>query len=89
MKITDIRINGIREPMGFDLPRLSLSWKVLESRSRKAAETKITVAGDPAFAEVLFEQSRRGTAPYRLTHQVKGLFVRAGCRGLCGCRFLF
>ena len=57
MKITDIRINGIREPMGFDLPRLSLSWKVLESRSRKAAETKITVAGDPAFAEVLFEQS--------------------------------
>ena len=57
MKITDIRINGIREPMGFGLPQLFLSWKVRESRSRNAAATSVTVAGDPAFREVLYEQT--------------------------------
>ena len=57
MQITDLRMNGIREPIGFELPYLSLSWKVRESVSRRSAETRITVAGDPAFSDVLYEKT--------------------------------
>ena len=56
MKITDIRINGIREPMGFELPRIILSWKVRETDSAKAAGIRIAVAGDPEFREILWEK---------------------------------
>ena len=56
MKITDIRINGIREPMGFELPRIILSWKVRETDSAKAAGIRIAVAGDPEFRGILWEK---------------------------------
>lgn len=57
MKVNDIRINGIREPMGFSMDGISLSWKVRESISVKPAETRITIAGDPAFSEILYEKT--------------------------------
>ena len=55
MKITGMRINGIREPIGFGMEHISLSWKVTESASRKPAWAKISVAADPAFTKVLYE----------------------------------
>ena len=33
MKIDTIRINGIRNPVGFDMPRVTVSWKVRETAS--------------------------------------------------------
>ena len=57
MKVTDLRVNGIREPIGFALPHFSLSWKVRETASAKPAETKITVAADPEFKGILYEKA--------------------------------
>ncbi len=56
MKITQIRVNGIREPLGFALPHVSVSWKVTESKSVRPIREKLTVAGDPAFSQVLYEK---------------------------------
>ena len=56
MKITDIRVNGIREPLGFALPHVSISWKVTDTASKQPAHEKITVAADPAFACILYEK---------------------------------
>ena len=56
MRISEIRINGIREPMGFEMPYISLSWKVTESASRKSREARIAVAADPGFTKLLYEK---------------------------------
>ena len=56
MKITDIRINGIREPLGFHLPHLSISFKVTESESGRPVRETLKVAADPEFTQVLFEK---------------------------------
>ena len=55
MKITDIRVNGIREPLGFSLPHMSVSWKVTETASRQPVRERLCVAADPAFSQILFE----------------------------------
>ena len=60
MKIDTIRINGIREPIGFAFPHLSLSWKVTETPSRRPVREKITVAADGAFTSVLYEKEGAG-----------------------------
>ena len=39
MKIERIRINGLREPLGFALPWLEASWYVTETESKKAVNT--------------------------------------------------
>lgn len=56
MKITAIRINGIREPLGFSLPHLSVSWKTEETVSRQPARERLCVASDPDFSQLLFEK---------------------------------
>ena len=56
MKITDIRINGIHEPLGFSMPHISVSFKVTETDSRQPVRETLTVAADPDFSQVLFHR---------------------------------
>ena len=56
MKITSLRVNGIREPLGFSLPHVSVSWKVTDTASKQPTREKIAVAADPAFAHILYEK---------------------------------
>ena len=43
MKITQIKINGIHEPVGFRLDSIDVSWKVTETESKKAAACKLEI----------------------------------------------
>ena len=56
MKITDLKINGIREPIGFDLPRITVSWKVRNTVSKRSVKATLAVAADADFAEILWEK---------------------------------
>ena len=56
MKITDIRFNGIREPLGFELPHLTVSWQVEDTHSVRPVREKVTVASEEAFTNVLYEK---------------------------------
>ena len=49
MQITQIKINGIREPVGFRLDRPCISYKVTETASKRAVNSSIRVscADDP------------------------------------------
>ena len=38
MKITDLRVNNVAEPLGFQVTPLSLSWRVTESHDAKRQE---------------------------------------------------
>ncbi|MBR3272572.1 MAG: family 78 glycoside hydrolase catalytic domain [Clostridia bacterium] len=56
MKIADIRVNGIREALGFSLPHLSVSWKTVETDSKAPVSARLQVAADPGFSQILFEK---------------------------------
>ena len=56
MIISDIRVNGIREPLGFALPHVSVSWKVKDTDSRRPVRERLTVAEDADFTRVLYEK---------------------------------
>ena len=49
MKITQVKINGISGPVGFALPVVDVSFKVIETDSKRAANIRIelTEAGAP------------------------------------------
>lgn len=44
MKICDIKINGITNPVGFHLDQVKVSWKVRESESCRAENIRIEVS---------------------------------------------
>src|SRR3954454_3628098 len=53
MKITDLRINGIKNAVGFSYDILKCSWKVTETNSRKQKRAKIEISVNENFEEVL------------------------------------
>ena len=53
MEIYDLKINGIREPLGFTLENPRVSWKVRNTASKHAVQTILTVAADPQFSKIL------------------------------------
>lgn len=58
MKITQLKINGVMNPVGYRMDTLTCSWKVEETACRRAADSKIEVGGDADFRTILF--SREG-----------------------------
>ncbi len=56
MEIYDLKINGIREPLGFELPYLSASWKARDTASKQAAKAALTVAADADFTDILLKK---------------------------------
>jgi alpha-L-rhamnosidase len=43
MKISAIKINGVREPLGFAMDGITVSWKVLESESKGSRESSVEI----------------------------------------------
>lgn len=56
MKITNVRINGIENPVGFTYDGLSCSWNVEETESKKQANVKIEVSESENFEHVFYKK---------------------------------
>ena len=62
MKITNIKINGMKDPVGYDFSTVRISWKMSGTQSESEAylsgseKTKIEAAQDDSFSSVLFEK---------------------------------
>ena len=56
MELYDLKINGVREPLGFELPYVTVSWKVRNTESRCAAGASLEVAEDAAYSRVLWKK---------------------------------
>ena len=56
MEIHELKTNGIREALGFELPCVSVSWKVRGTNSKRAVRTVLTLAADAAFNHVLIKK---------------------------------
>lgn len=50
MRITQLKINGIKNPMGYGFDRLFASWKVEETGARKQVHARIEVSASADFS---------------------------------------
>lgn len=57
MKVTDLKINGIRNPVGFDFSQIKCSWKVVETLGKQQKNATISVATDPEMTQLIFQKS--------------------------------
>ncbi len=53
MDVYDLKINGVREPVGFELPRVTVSWKVRGTDSKRAVKAGVCIASDREFTDIL------------------------------------
>ncbi|MEI2394762.1 MULTISPECIES: alpha-L-rhamnosidase [Paenibacillus] len=54
MKVTDVRINGLKNPVGFAYPVLKCSWKVKDTNLKMQKSAKIEVSQTETFENVLY-----------------------------------
>ena len=73
MQITQIKINGIREPVGFRLDRPCISYKVTETASKRAVNSSIRVscADDPETVLAEFTGEDVNSAGTRVSLELK------------------
>ena len=89
MEIYDLKINGIPRPLGFELPRVTVSWKLRDTASKRPVKTALLVAADATFAEILWKKegdalnSTGETAELTLSPRTR-YFVRLEIRGDAG-----
>ena len=57
MEIYDLKTNGIRKPLGFELPFVRVSWKVRGTAGKRAENTSLTLAADAAFTDILIQKN--------------------------------
>ncbi len=70
MIISEIKINDIREPMGFALPYLTASWKVGDTQSRRPCRESFTVAADADFTHILFKKEDKALPRHALSFEL-------------------
>jgi alpha-L-rhamnosidase len=56
MNITELKINGITNPIGFSFDRVVCSWKVVDTKAKKQKQTIIEVSDSPSFETVILTQ---------------------------------
>lgn len=56
MKITNVRINGIENPVGFEYDYLLCSWNVEEAQGKKQTNAVIEVSDSEDFSNILYKK---------------------------------
>lgn len=56
MKIVDVKINGIRNPIGFSYPKIKCSWKVAQTTGKYQVRSKIVVSTKEDFSEIIWSK---------------------------------
>lgn len=59
MKVVDVRINGMVNPVGFAYPKVKCSWKVTEAVSKRQTNVKICIYEDENCSKVLYVKEGR------------------------------
>ena len=56
MKVEDLKINGIKNPMGFSYDKIKCSWKVRDTKAKTAKNIKIDVSLDSGFNNIIYSK---------------------------------
>ena len=67
MEICRVRINGMKNPVGFALPDLRCMWQIRDTAAKRLTALSIEVAADAEFTDILYKKEgtdldQRGTA---------------------------
>ena len=57
MKITEVRINGMKNPAGYSFDSVRVSWKVTDSQGIVQKSAEIEVSLDQEFKEILYKKN--------------------------------
>lgn len=58
MKINDVKINGMYNPVGFGFDDLRAAWVVEDTEASSVADTEIEVSTDPGFQNIIFAKEK-------------------------------
>ncbi len=61
MKVSDITINGIHEPLGYAMASVNISWQVTDTKSTEAVQRTVAVSTDPSFETLLYTYTDAST----------------------------
>lgn len=53
MKISDVKINGIKNPIGYEFERIVVSWLVMESNGKNSVFSKVEISKNINFTEIV------------------------------------
>lgn len=56
MEVSRVRINGIKNPVGYAFETIRLSWLVSNTEARRAEKVRILVAEDKALQNIIFQK---------------------------------
>lgn len=62
MKLYDMKVNHLKNPLGFRMTRTVFSWKVAEAGGKRQKAARVVVAADPRMEEVLYDSGFDETA---------------------------
>ncbi|MCM1026284.1 MAG: glycoside hydrolase family 78 protein [Roseburia sp.] len=68
MRLYDLKVNHLRNPLGFRMERCVFSWKAAEAKGKQQEAARIRVAADPELQEILFDSgfdSQASSLAYR------------------------
>ena len=60
MRIKNVKINGIENPLGFMFDKIICSWEVNETKSKKQADVMIEVSQSKTFDSILYKKQGKG-----------------------------
>ena len=55
MRVTDCRINHLKNPMGYRMNRTVFSWKVIEAKGKKQKSARIRAALDGEMEQIIYD----------------------------------
>ena len=56
MKLSNLKINGMTQPIGFDLPNPRVAWQVLETEAAEVKNACVEVSRSEDFSDILFKK---------------------------------
>ena len=62
MKLYDLKVNHLTNPLGFRMVRTVFSWKVAESVGKRQKAARLRVASDKQMQNLLFDSDWDGQA---------------------------
>ena len=62
MKLYDLKVNHLTNPVGFRMERTVFSWKVAEAAGKRQKAARVRVAADAQMQEILFDSGWDGQA---------------------------
>lgn len=54
MRISDVKVNGLRNPIGYEFERVVVAWKIRDAFGKKVKNVKIEVALDNNFNKIIY-----------------------------------